>query len=134
RGSLEINFDSLKSARLEFENSLEAIEDDLYQKGCTDGLPIIPPTEARVARMIAFNNLDPQQVIAAKIAPQNGEATVEKIAINAVMAGCRPEHLPVVIAAVEAMTSDGFDLFGVQATTHPCAMLVLVNGPIAKTL
>jgi thioredoxin reductase len=130
----QAELDALKSTRFELENSLEAIEDELYEKGCTDGLPIIPPTPERVARMIAYNHLDPQQVIAAKIAPQNGEATVEKIAINAVMAGCRPEHLPVVIAAVEAMTADGFDLFGVQATTHPCGMLVLVNGPIAKTL
>lgn len=129
-----MNIEALKSERLSFENSLEEIEDELYERGCTDGLPIVPPTPERVARMIAFNNLDPQELVAAKIAPQNGPATVEKIAINAIMAGCRPEHLPVVIAAVEAMTSEGFDLFGVQATTHPCAMVVMVNGPIRKQL
>jgi hypothetical protein len=84
-------------------------------------------------RMIESNKRDPQQVIAV-IPPQNGPATVEKIAINAVMAGCRPEYLPVIVAAVEAMTSEGFDLFGVQATTHPCGMLTLINGPIAKAL
>ncbi len=129
-----MNTDALKSSRIVLNDSLEEIEDELYKKGCTDGLPVIPPTEERVARMIEHNNLDPQQVIATKVPPQNGIATVEKIAINAVMAGCRPEHLPVVIAAVEAMTAEGFDLFGVQATTHPCAMVAIVNGPIAKTL
>jgi hypothetical protein len=128
-----MNSDALKSARLTYRDCLEEIEDDLYSKGHTDGLPIVPPTEERVARMIEYNQLDPQQLIAA-IPPQNGPATIEKIAINAVMAGCRPEYLPVVIAAVEAMTSPGFDLFGVQATTHPCGMLTFINGPIAKTL
>jgi hypothetical protein len=125
---------NLISEKLTFRDSLEEIEDELYKKGWTDGLPVIPPTEARVARMIEHNGLNPQQLIAAKIPPQNGEATVEKIAINAVMAGCRPEYLPVIIAAVEAMTAEGFDLFGVQATTHPCGMLTFVSGPIAKTL
>jgi hypothetical protein len=128
-----MNSDMLKSDRMVFKDSLEEIEDKLYKDGCTDGLPIVPPTEERVMRMIEHNKLNPSQVIAA-IPPQNGPATVEKIAINAVMAGCKPEYLPVIIAAVEAMTSEGFDLFGVQATTHPCAMLTLVNGPIAKTL
>ncbi|HOG47233.1 MAG TPA: hypothetical protein PLB78_11405, partial [Anaerolineae bacterium] len=111
----------------------EEIEDRFYRDGCTDGLPIVPPTPERVMKMIEYNRLDPKQVIAT-IPPQGGQATVEKIAINAVMAGCRPEYLPVLIAAVEAMTSEGFDLFGVQATTHPCAMLTLINGPIAKKL
>jgi hypothetical protein len=125
---------ALKSARLTYKDSLEEVEEQLYQRGCTDGLPVIPPTAERVLRMIEFNKLDPQQIIAQQVPPQNGEATVEKIAINAVMAGCRPEYLPVVIAAVEAMTAPGFDLFGVQATTHPCAMLTFVCGPIARHL
>jgi hypothetical protein len=128
-----MNIDALKSDRIVLPDVLEEIEDKFYREGCTDGLPIIPPTPERVAKMIEYNQLDPKQVIAT-IPPQNGEATVEKIAINAVMAGCRPEYLPVIIAAVEAMTSDGFDLFGVQATTHPCAMWTLINGPIAKKL
>ena len=128
-----MSFDALKSDRIAFRDSLEEVEERLYQEGCTDGLPIVPPTEERVMRMIEHNKLDPQQVIAT-IPPQNGPATVEKIAINAVMAGCKPEYLPILIAAVEAMTSEEFDLFGVQATTHPCGMLTLINGPIAKAL
>jgi len=123
----------LKSAKIVVPDDLDEIEEKFYRDGLTDGLPIIPPTPERVMKMIEYNKLDPRQVIAI-IPPQNGEATVEKIAINAVMAGCRPEYLPVIVAAVEAMTSEGFDLFGVQATTHPCAMLTLINGPIAKKL
>jgi hypothetical protein len=116
------------------DDAWEAIEDQLYRDGCTDGLPIVAPTPERVRRMIEYNRLDPQQLIAAAIPPRNGPATVEKIAINAVMAGCRPEYLPVVIAAVEAMTSPGFDLFAIQATIHPAGLLTYVSGPIAKTL
>jgi thioredoxin reductase len=128
-----VSFGDLTSDRLTFSD-LEELENALYEKGCTDGLPIIPPTPERVQAMIEYNKLDPQLVVAIKVPPQNGVATVEKIAINAVMAGCRPEYLPVVIAAVEAMTAPGFDLFGVQATTHPCAMIVFINGPIRKQL
>jgi hypothetical protein len=128
-----MGFEVLKSDRITLGDSLEEIEENLYREGRTDGLPIVPPTEERVMRMIEYNRLDPQQVIAT-IPPQNGPATVEKIAINAAMAGCKPEYLPVIIAAVEAMTSEGFDLFGVQATTHPCGMVTIINGPIAKTL
>lgn len=128
-----MNIEALQSDRIVLPDILEEIEDKFYREGATDGLPIIPPTPERVMKMIEFNKLDPKQVIAI-IPPQNGEATVEKIAINAVMAGCRPEYLPVIIAAVEAMTAEGFDLFGVQATTHPCGMWTLVNGPIAKKL
>ncbi len=128
-----MNFDALKSERISFTDSLEEIEEKLYRNKCTDGLPIVPPTEERVMRMIEYNKLDPQKLIAA-VEPQKGPATVEKIAVNAVMAGCRPEYLPVVIAAVEAMASPGFDQFGVQATTHPCGMVTVVNGPVRKQL
>ncbi|KAA9163992.1 hypothetical protein FPZ12_008180 [Amycolatopsis acidicola] len=122
------------SERLTVEGELEDIEEFLYQRGNTDGLPIVPPTPERVARMIEANGLAPDTLIAEKIPPRNGPATVEAIAINAVMAGCRPEYLPVVIAAVEAMTTGGFDLFGVQATTHPCGIVTFVSGPVSQKL
>jgi hypothetical protein len=112
---------------------LDEIEADFYEKGLTDGLPIIPPTRERVEAMVKFNNLDPNAVIGA-IPPRNGIATIEKIAANAVMAGCANEYLPVVIAAVEGLTAPGFDLFGLQATTHPAALAVFISGPISKTL
>ena len=66
--------------------------------------------------------------------PRQGEATVEKLAINAVMAGCRPEYFPVLLAAVEAVAEPPFNLDAVQATTHPVTPLLIVNGPIAKEI
>jgi hypothetical protein len=130
-----MSFELLKSKRITLTESAEDIAELLYQNGfCVDGLPVVPPTEERVSRVIEYNKLDPQQIIAKEFEPSKGVATVEKIAINAVMAGCLPEYLPVLIAAVEAMTAEGFDLFGVQATTHPCGMVAIINGPIRDKL
>ena len=128
-----MGYEVLKSARITFQESLDEIQDAMYAKGMTDGLPIIPPTEERVMKMIEYNKLDPQKLIG-PVEPAKGLATVEKIAINAVMAGCLPEYLPVIIAAVEAWQKTGFDLFGVQATTHPCGMIGIINGPIRDKL
>lgn len=123
----------LLSERIELEDSLEKINEIFYRRGWTDGLPIIPPTEERVARMLEYIDRDPQEIIA-EIPPQYGEATPEKIAINAVMAGCLPPYLPLLITAVEAMVEEHFNLNGIQTTTHPCAPLIIVNGPLAKEL
>src|SRR5262245_49278458 len=106
----------------------DAIE-SLFARGVTDGLPVVPPSRDRVERAIAASGRDGGELIAL-VPPNYGRATVEKIAINAVMAGCRPEYLPVVIAAVEAMCDEAFDLHGVSATTNAPAPLVIVNGPI----
>jgi hypothetical protein len=110
----------------------DAIE-ALYARGVTDGLPVVPPTPARVARAIAASGRDASELIAT-VPPNYGRATVEKIAVNAVMAGCRPEYLPVVIAAVEAVCHEAFDLHGVSATTNAPSPLVIVNGPVRLTL
>ena len=83
--------------------------------------------------MAAGTNREPADVVAA-IPPLWGEATVEKIAINAVMAGCLPEYMPLIITAVEAMCEEPFNLYGVQPTTHPVAPLLIVNGPVARKL
>jgi hypothetical protein len=104
-----------------------------FERGWTDGLPVIPPTPQRVERMLTGTRRDPAELIGL-IPPNYGKATLEKIAINAVMAGCRPEYLPVVIAAVEAMTEPQFNLHGVQATTGPHSPLCIVNGPVRKRL
>jgi hypothetical protein len=106
----------------------DAIE-SLFARGVTDGLPVVPPSRARVERALAASRRDGGELIAL-VPPNYGRATVEKIAINAVMAGCRPEYMPVVIAAVEAMCDESFDLHGVSATTNAPAPLVIVNGPI----
>ena len=101
----------------------------LDDQGLTDGLPVVPPTEERVARMLAGTSRQPGDVVA-DVPPNLAPATVEKVAINAVMAGCKPEYLPVVIAAVEAACTDAFNLHGVLATTYFVGPLVIVNGPI----
>ena len=115
---------------VELEDSLEAIHDFFETQGWTDGLPFIPPTRDRVKAMYEHLDWLPDDVIAT-LGPRNGEATLERIATNAVMAGCRPEYMPVVVAALQAAAEDPFNLSGIQATTHPCAVLVLLNGPLA---
>jgi hypothetical protein len=99
----------------------------------TDGLPIVPPTRERVVRMLSGSGYLPGEVIA-RVAPAFGEATVESIAVNAVMAGCDTGYLPVLIAAVEAMCAPEFNLQGIQTTTNPSAVWLLVNGPIVSRL
>jgi len=118
---------------LEIEDSLEAIQDFFETQGWTDGLPLIPPTVARVRSMYQYIDHAPEEVIA-RLPTRGGEATVERIAINAVMAGCRPEYMPVLITAVQAVADPAFNLTVVQATTHPCAALVFVNGPLGREL
>ena len=101
----------------------------LDEQGLTDGLPVVPPTEERVARMLAGVSRPPGDVVA-DVPPNLAPATVEKVAVNAVMAGCKPEYLPVVVAAVEAACTDEFNLHGVLATTYFVGPLVIVNGPV----
>jgi hypothetical protein len=117
---------------LDPELDAQAIE-DLYARGVTDGLPVVPPTRALVERAVAASGRKAGDLVA-MVPPNYGRATVEKIAINAVMAGCRPEYLPVVIAAVEAVCDEAFDLHGVSATTNAPSPLVIVNGPIRGSL
>jgi hypothetical protein len=105
----------------------------MFDQGFTDGLPVVPPTPERVLRMLAGTTRDAQEVVAI-MPPNMGPATVEKIAINAVMAGCRAEYLPVVIAAVEAVCTDAFNIHGVMATTMGASPVVVVNGPIRERL
>lgn len=114
--------------------ALGALEDPveaLHDRGVTDGLPVVPPTPERVVAMLEHTTRDPQDVVAL-VPPYGGEATVEKIAVNAVMAGCPPEVLPIVLAAVEAACAPEFTLHGVVCTTHPAGPLVVVSGPLAE--
>jgi hypothetical protein len=107
--------------------------DLVHRKGWSDGLPVAPPTESRVRQMIEYLDRDPADVIA-RIAPGFGVATIEQIAIQATMAGCVPEHMPVVVAAVDALTDPAFNLYGIQSTTNAAAPLAVVNGPIVDRL
>ncbi|MBI4194246.1 MAG: hypothetical protein HY526_04115 [Betaproteobacteria bacterium] len=101
--------------------------------GWSDGLPLVPPTIERVESMLRHARRARDEVIAA-VAPGFGAATVEHVAANAVMAGCEPEYLPVLIAAVDALGDPAFNLQGIQATTNPATPWIIVNGPIAQEL
>jgi hypothetical protein len=115
------------------KDGLAEINTLFYERGWTDGLPIIPPTPERVANMLRGSDMSGDFVIA-DLAPLNGLATIEKIAVNAVMAGCEPAHMPVLLAAVDAVSQEEFDLRGVSTTTNPDAVLLIVSGPIVKDL
>jgi hypothetical protein len=104
-----------------------------HERDMTDGLPVIVPTVERVEAFLAASGFRGEREIGA-VDPARGFATVANVAVNAVMAGCRPEHLAVVIAAVEAMLQPAFRLHGVQTTTNPVAPLTIVNGPIRHRL
>ena len=115
------------------EVSLGALEDPieaLHARGLTDGLPVVAPTPERVVAMLEHTSRHPQDVVGV-VAPYGGEATIEKVAINAVMAGCPPETLPIVLAAVQAACDEAFALHGLIATTHPAGPTVIVSGPYA---
>ena len=132
--TLAIRFGTTKvrSRRLELA-SLEDEHEAMYARGWTDGLPVVAPTEERVLRMLAGTHRAADDIVA--IAPPDlVECTVEKVAINAVMAGCRPEYLPVVLACVEAACTSTFNAHGLLATTYFAGPVVVVNGPIARAI
>lgn len=124
---------TLRSEQIESADSMEAVLDLYESRRWTDGLPIVPPTPERVEAMIAGAGRPGDDSVGI-LAPGNGAATVEKIAVNAVMAGCRPEFMPVLLAAVEAVADPDFNLKAVQVTTNPVAPLVIVNGPVRDRL
>jgi hypothetical protein len=141
-GSLSVDPDRVDALRVRFEGGrlrsrrveLASAEDEmeaLYDRGWTDGLPVVPPTPARVLRMLDGTTRPADEVVAV-VPPDLAEATVEKVAVNAVLAGCRPEHLPVVLAAVEAACTDAFNIHGVLATTMPAGPVIIVNGPVRR--
>ncbi len=117
----------------ELEVDEDAVYDEFVRRGWCDGLPFVSPTPERVGAMVAAGTMDPARSFGL-MPPLWRECTVEKIAVNAVMAGCLPEYFPVVLAAVQAMLDPAFNLYGVQATTHPVAPLLILNGPAAATI
>ena len=121
-----------RSTQLEIDETEDLIE-ACYENGWTDGLPVVPPTPERVEGMLSGTDRDPAELIAA-VPPKWGRATVEKVAINAVMAGCKPAYLPLILTAVAAMTNEQFNLHGVQVTTSHVGPMLIVNGPIRKQL
>lgn len=122
----------LRSRRVEFAE-LEDEFEAMWDRGWSDGLPLVPPTEARVARMLTGTTRAPDEVVAV-VPPDLVECTVEKVAVNAVMAGCLPEHLPVVLAALEAACTREFNMHGLLATTFFSGPILIVNGPIRQRI
>jgi hypothetical protein len=123
----------LDVSRVEVPDDPEEVYRTFYERGWTDGLPIVPPTEERVGRMLEGSKRKAGEVLGV-FPPAGNNATVGHVAINAVMAGCLPGYMPVLIAAVQAMLEPKFGLHNLQATTHPVAPLVIVNGPIRQRL
>lgn len=121
-----------RASRVELDPDVDPYE-FCYQAGFADPLPVIPPTVERVERMLGATALAPDQVVA-RIPPNYGMATVEKIAANAVMAGCQPEMMRVLVPLIKAVCDERFNIHGVQATTHFAAPLVIVNGPVRREL
>lgn len=122
----------MSARRIEF-GSAEDVHEAMFDRGWTDGLPVVPPTTERVAAMLSGTTRSADEIVAV-VAPNLAEATVEKLAINAVMAGCAPEYLPVVIAALEAICTDEFNIHGVLATTMGVGPIFVVNGPIRQDI
>ncbi|MBI4337790.1 MAG: hypothetical protein HY683_08205 [Chloroflexi bacterium] len=123
---------ALTSKRLEVADFIEANE-LFHRNGWTDGLPVIPPTEDRVAEFLEHAKRHPSDILG--VEPVKGRVvTAEKVGINAVMAGCLPEHFPVVLAAVEAMCEEPFNLHGISVSTDGVAAMLIVSGPKAAEL
>ena len=111
----------------------EDVMEACYERGWSDGLPVVPPTPLRVVRMLAGSQRQADEIIG-KVPPDNVSCTIEKLAINAVMAGCKPEYFPTVIASVEAALQDRFCMHGLLCTTYFSSPVMIVNGPIVKEI
>jgi peroxiredoxin len=121
-----------RASRVEIDADIDPYE-FCYRAGFADPLPVIPPTVERVERMLAATQHSPDRIVA-RVPPNYGMATVEKIAANAVMAGCQPEMMWVLVPLVTAVCDEKFNIHGVQATTHFAAPMVIVNGPVRREL
>ena len=119
----------LASERWQVESDADELYERSLREGWGDGLPVLPPTEERVLALLEATPYPPDHVVMEQMHPNGGAASVEKIAINAAMAGCRPEHLPFVVAGVEAICEQGYNLYGVGATTGNAFQMLMVNGP-----
>ena len=121
-----------ETTTVSWNDSLAAIE-KCYQLGWTDGLPVVPPTQERVAEFLQSAGRDASDVVG-EIPERRREITAGKVAANAVMAGCLPEYMPVILAATEAMLDPAFNLVGPSSSMGGAAVLVIVNGPAAGRL
>ncbi len=131
---LGVRFGDIRLASRQIE--LGSGEDEIeacFERGWSDGLPVVPPTPVRVARMLAGTSRRSDEVLGL-MPPDLVPCTVEKVAINAVMAGAKPEYMPVLLAAIEAALQPKFNMHGLLCTTHFAAPMVIVNGPAAQAI
>ena len=130
---MTISNDIPSASRIVVGGNNRDINDYYHDQGWTDGLPIIPPTEDLVLEMIEASSLGPMESLGT-MPPVNGTVTVEKIAVNSVMAGCKPDYFPVVIASVKAVLQPQFNVAAITTTTGGAAPVIVVSGPIADHL
>ena len=124
--------DALSARHIDLADAEDAME-ACYERGWTDGLPVVPPTPVRVLRMLSASER-PASEIVGRVPPDNVECSVEKVAINAVLAGCKPDYFPTVLAVVEAALKDEFCMHGLLCTTYFSSPVVIVNGPIVQRI
>ncbi|HVN89009.1 MAG TPA: TlpA disulfide reductase family protein [Candidatus Binataceae bacterium] len=118
----------IRARRIEIADQDDIFE-FMFDQGLTDGLPVVPPTPERVIRMLKGTRRDAQEILGT-VAPSYAPLTIEKVAINAVMAGCKPEYFPVVLAASEIICDPDYCIHGISATTYGATPIIVVNGPI----
>ena len=130
--TLRFDTDLLQARKIELAES-EDIMEACFERGWSDGLPLVPPTPLRVTRMLSSTDRSANEIVGS-VPPDNRPCTIEKIAINAVMAGCKPDYLQVVIAALRAALKDEFCMHGLLCTTYFSTPVMIVNGPITKQI
>ncbi len=118
---------------IEVKGTVDDVNNYFFEKGWSNGLPIVPPTPEKVEAMLEGTERAPDEIVW-KVPPRNGVLTVEGVATYAVMTGCKPEYMPVILSALDGMKAEGFNWRGLTTTTHPNGLLVVVNGPIAEEL
>ena len=130
---LQLRFGDAKLKSRQIDIAADDVMEACYDHGWTDGLPVVPPTPVRVLRMLAGTSRDGSEQIGL-IPPDRAPCSIEKVAINAVMAGCKPEYFPVVLAVVEAALQDKFCLHGLLCTTYFSSPVIIVNGPVSRKI
>ena len=119
--------------RIELADAPDTLQEFFFEQGWTDGLPVVPPTAGKVRAALATVDRDPQETIG-PVPPRMRQASLEKLAINTILAGCRPEYFPVVLAALEAVLDEDCRLYGLQTATNTSSPLLIINGPIIERL
>jgi thiol-disulfide isomerase/thioredoxin len=122
----------LRARRIEIATADDPFE-FMFDQGFSDGLPLVPPSPERVMRMLSGTSRDPQEVLGV-MPPNMGDVTVEKLAINSVMAGAKPEYMPVIITAIEAILTEAYNIHGVMATTMGASPVLVINGPVREQI